>query len=52
VHLRTEPQAVLPLFLLALAMGWVAYWTRSLLALVITHALFNALMVVSTFTGQ
>ena len=52
VHLRTEPQAVLPLFLLALAMGWVAYWTRSLLAPVITHALFNALMVVSTFTGQ
>jgi membrane protease YdiL (CAAX protease family) len=52
VHLRTEPQAVLPLFLLALAMGWVGYWTRSLLAPVITHALFNALMVVSTFTGQ
>ncbi|MBM4018592.1 MAG: CPBP family intramembrane metalloprotease [Planctomycetes bacterium] len=52
VHLPTEPQAVLPLFILALAMGWAAYWTRSLLAPVIAHALFNGLMVVSTFAAR
>jgi membrane protease YdiL (CAAX protease family) len=52
VHLPTEPQAVLPLFMLALALGWVGYWTRSLLAPVITHAMFNALMVLGAFATR
>ena len=49
VHMMTEPQAVLPLFILALAMGYVAYRTRSLVGPIITHSLFNALMVLGTF---
>jgi membrane protease YdiL (CAAX protease family) len=51
VHFATEPQAVLPLFVLALAMGYAAYRTRSLLAPVVTHALFNGLMIISVFMG-
>ena len=51
VHLPTEPQAVLPLFFLGVAMGYVAYRTRSLAAPVVTHAIFNVLMVVGTFLG-
>jgi len=51
VHLQSEPQAVLPLFVLAVAMGYAAYRTRSLLAPMLTHALFNSLMVLGTFYG-
>jgi len=49
VHLPTEPQAVLPLFFLGLALGYVAYRTRSLVAPVVTHAIFNILMILGTF---
>ncbi len=48
VHLTAEPQAVAPLFLLGMALGYVAYRTRSLVAPVIGHALFNALMISGT----
>ena len=51
VHLPSEPQAILPLFFLGIAMGYVAYWTRSLLASVVTHSLFNCLMLVGVFVG-
>ena len=51
VHLPTEPQAVLPLFFLGIALGYVAYRTRSLVAPIVTHATFNALMVLGTFLG-
>jgi hypothetical protein len=51
VHFFTEPQAVAPLFILAMAMGYVAYRTRSLLAPVVTHALFNSLMVATVFAA-
>jgi membrane protease YdiL (CAAX protease family) len=43
------------LFILALGLGWLAVWTRSLLAPIIVHALFNALSFVllyyDLFTG-
>lgn len=48
-HLGTQPQAVLPLFLLGLALGYVAYRTRSLLGPIVGHSLFNGLMVVGTY---
>jgi len=48
VHLTAEPQAVAPLFFLGMALGYVAYLTRSLVAPVIAHALFNALMISGT----
>jgi hypothetical protein len=51
VHLPTEPQAVLPLFFLGIALGYVAYRTRSLVAPIVTHAIFNTLMVLGTFLG-
>jgi hypothetical protein len=51
VHLPTEPQAVLPLFFLGLALGYVAYRTRSLVAPIVTHAIFNTLMVLGTSLG-
>jgi membrane protease YdiL (CAAX protease family) len=51
MHLPGEPQAVLPLFLLGATMAYVAYRTRSLLAPVVTHTLFNTLMVLGTFSG-
>ncbi len=52
VHLPTEPQAVISLFLLGMALGYIAYRTRSLVAPIIAHALFNALMVFGTFFGS
>ncbi|MBE3069892.1 MAG: CPBP family intramembrane metalloprotease [Planctomycetes bacterium] len=48
VHLPTEPQAVPPLFILGMALGYAAYRTRSLVAPVLAHALFNALMIFGT----
>ena len=51
VHVPSEPQAVLPLFFLGIAMGYAAYWTRSLLASVVAHSLFNSLMLVGVFVG-
>jgi len=48
VHLSAEPQAVLPLALLGMALGYVAYHTRSLVAPIVGHALFNILNVVGT----
>jgi len=50
-HLEAQPQAVLPLFLLGLALGYAAYRTRSLVAPVIAHSLFNTLMVIGTYAG-
>lgn len=51
-HLPAEPQAVLPLFVLALALGYVAYRTRSLVGPIFGHSLFNILMVLGVFTGR
>jgi len=51
MHLPAQPQAVLPLFVLGMAMAYVAYRTRSLLAPVVTHSLFNTLMVLGKFWG-
>jgi membrane protease YdiL (CAAX protease family) len=48
-HLGTQPQAVLPLFLLGVALGYTAYRTRALLAPILAHSLFNGLMVVGTY---
>jgi len=48
IHAPAEPQAVAPLFFLGMALGYVAYRTRSLMAPMLTHALFNALMVTGT----
>lgn len=50
-HARDQPQSVLSVFVLGLAFGYVAYRTRSLLASIVTHALFNSVMVVGTFFG-
>ena len=52
VHMITEPQAVLPLFVLALALGYIAYRTRSLVGPIIAHSLFNSLMVLGTVTAR
>jgi membrane protease YdiL (CAAX protease family) len=52
VHVSTEPQAALPLFVLALAMGYVAYRTRSLVGPIVAHSLFNSLMLLGSFTGR
>ncbi len=52
VHLPSEPQAVISLFLLGMALGYIAYRTRSLLAPIIAHALFNGLMVFGTLFGS
>jgi len=51
VHLLIEPQAILALFLLGLALGYVTYRTRSLVAAVVAHSAFNTLMVLGTFFG-
>ena len=51
VHLHIEPQAILALFLLGLALGYATYRTRSLVAAVVAHSAFNTLMVLGTFFG-
>lgn len=51
VHLLIEPQAILALFLLGLALGYITYRTRSLVAAVSAHSAFNTLMVLGTFFG-
>lgn len=52
VHLPNEPQAILPLTVLGLALAYVAYRTRSLVAPIITHFLFNTFMLLTTFTAS
>ena len=52
VHAPAEPQAVAPLFFLGMALAYAAYRTRSLVAPVLAHALFNALMVFGTLLGS
>jgi membrane protease YdiL (CAAX protease family) len=52
VHMRTEPQAMAPLFFLGLALGYAAWRTRSLVAPIVCHALFNILMVLGTFASN
>jgi membrane protease YdiL (CAAX protease family) len=52
VHLQGEPQAVGALFLLGLALGYMAYRTRSLLAPVLAHGLFNAVMILGRYYGS
>jgi hypothetical protein len=49
LHYSNEPQAVPPLFLLGMAMGYVAYRTRSLVAPIVTHSVFNTVMIVQAF---
>jgi len=51
VHAPAEPQGVVPLFFLGMALAYVAYRTRSLVAPIVAHALFNALMVGGTMWG-
>jgi membrane protease YdiL (CAAX protease family) len=48
VHLPSQPQAILPLFCLGVALAYVTYRTRSLVAAIVTHSLFNTLMVLGT----
>jgi membrane protease YdiL (CAAX protease family) len=43
VHLPVEPWAVLPLFFLGMALAYAAYRTRSLVAPIVAHSLFNGL---------
>jgi len=50
-HLMAEPQAVLPLFFLGLALGYAAYRTRSLVAPILAHSLFNTVMILGAFFG-
>jgi membrane protease YdiL (CAAX protease family) len=52
MHLPAQPQAVLPLFVLALGLGYIAYRTRSLVGPIVAHCLFNSLMVLSAFTSR
>jgi hypothetical protein len=51
VHAPAEPQAVVPLFFLGMALAYAAYRTRSLVAPVLAHALFNGLMISGTLFG-
>jgi len=51
VHVAAEPQAVLPLFCLGLAMGYIAYRTGSLLAPMVTHSLFNTVMILGAMSS-
>jgi membrane protease YdiL (CAAX protease family) len=51
VHILVEPQAILALFVLGAALGYVTYRTRSLVAAVVAHSAFNTLMVLGTFFG-
>jgi len=51
VHVPAEPQAVLPLFFLGMALAYAAYRTRSLVAPIVAHALFNGLMVLGIYLG-
>lgn len=41
-----------PLFVLALGLGWLAYRTRSLVGPIVLHALFNGVACVGVFLGQ
>ncbi len=51
VHALAWPQPV-PLFFLALGLGYLAYRTRSLLAPIVLHSLFNAVSVVHLIWRQ
>jgi membrane protease YdiL (CAAX protease family) len=50
IHINVWPSPM-PLFVLGLALGWVAYRTRNLIAPVILHSLFNAVSAVVLLTG-
>jgi membrane protease YdiL (CAAX protease family) len=50
-HAGAQPQSVLSLFLLGAALAYAAYRTRSLVAPILTHAVFNSVMVMGTFFG-
>jgi membrane protease YdiL (CAAX protease family) len=51
VHSSVWPSPI-PLFVLALALGWLAYRTQSLVAPVVLHALFNSLTCVMLVLSQ
>jgi membrane protease YdiL (CAAX protease family) len=51
LHYTNEPQAVPPLLLLGVVLGYLAYRTRSLVAPIMTHALFNTVMIMQAFGG-
>jgi|WetSurMetagenome_2_1015567.scaffolds.fasta_scaffold94648_2 membrane protease YdiL (CAAX protease family) len=50
-HVLSEPQAILPLTVLAMAMAYTAYRTRSLLAPMVTHFLFNTTQILALLCG-
>ena len=50
-HLPHEPQAILPLTILGLVLAYLALRTRSLVAPVVTHGLFNTFMLLTMFWG-
>ncbi len=50
-HLSAAPQTVPSLFVLGLALGYLAYRTRSLVAPIVCHAAFNTLMVLGMYFG-
>jgi hypothetical protein len=49
VHLPSEPSAILPLFFLGMALAYAAWRTRSLVAPIVAHALFNAVMLLGSY---
>ena len=50
VHSNVWPTPV-ALFLLGLGLGWLAVWTRSLIAPVVVHSLFNGVSFLLLFYG-
>jgi membrane protease YdiL (CAAX protease family) len=51
VHSSVWPTPI-ALFILALGLGWLAVWTRSLVASVVVHALFNAVSYALLLSGH
>ena len=51
VHVATEPQALLPLICLGLVLGYIAHRTGSLLAPMVTHSLFNTVMILGAISS-
>jgi membrane protease YdiL (CAAX protease family) len=50
-HFPAQPQAVPSLFVLGLVLGYVFYRTRSLVAPIVAHALFNGVMLLGKYCG-
>jgi membrane protease YdiL (CAAX protease family) len=50
IHTNVWPSPM-PLFVLALALGWVAHRTRNLMAPIVLHSLFNGVAAVVLLTG-